>query len=63
MMFFAALFDRPYLMDLGSTNGTFINVSPPVILLLLIRYTSRISNNIFYPVNIYVLIFFSGESY
>jgi hypothetical protein len=54
---------RPYLMDLGSTNGTFINVSPPVILLLLIRYTSRISNNIFYPVNIYVLIFFSGESY
>lgn len=58
MMFFAALFDRPYLMDLGSTNGTFINVSPPVILLLLIRYTSRISNNIFYPVNIYVLIFF-----
>jgi pSer/pThr/pTyr-binding forkhead associated (FHA) protein len=27
MLYHANLFDRPYLMDLDSTNGTYINVS------------------------------------
>ena len=46
-LYHAILFDRPYLMDLDSTNGTFINVRFLVICVLICQiYWSRFDSSI-----------------
>ena len=46
MLYHTALFGRPYLMDLDSTNGTFINVSVLVMCVNLARLCSCSDNSV-----------------